>query len=83
MVQYLRTKIVESKQTTNTPRYGICRDGFTKRSGAPTSYMIRLQGEKIWRRVMCWCFSNSGTCFVRIKGQCLIVDEFDIPKATK
>jgi len=45
--KYLTTKIAESKRTLNhIPRYG----------------MIRLEGEKVWRRVMVWQFSNSGTC---------------------
>jgi hypothetical protein len=67
-VTYLTTKIAEKRQTDNTPRYGMARDGYTLRSGAPTSYMIRLEGEKRWRRVMIWQFSNAGTCFVRING---------------
>lgn len=71
-VQYLETSIAETK-TTDTPRYGMAADGYTLRSGAPTSRMIRLEGEKIWRRVMCWQFSNAGTLFVRVKGQPLVI----------
>ncbi len=80
--KYLVTKIAESKRTAETPRYGMARDGYTLRSGAPTSTLIRLEGEKRWRRVMVWCFSNSGTCFVRIKGESLIVREYEIPEAS-
>ena len=77
-VQYLTTKIVEAIDAPiDHRRYMTCL-GYTKRSGAPTSTMIRLDGEKRWRRVMCWCFSNAGTCFVRVKGACLIVR--DIPE---
>ncbi len=79
--KYLSTKIVESMQS-NAPRYGMTRDGYTKRSGAPTSWMIRLEGEKKFRRVMVWCFSNSGTLFVRINGECLIVHDYDFPQPT-
>ncbi len=75
---YLRTDIAEVC-TTEVPRYGIAQDGYTHRSGAPTSRMIRLQGEKQWRRLMCWCFSNIGTCFVRIKGTPYIVNEYALP----
>lgn len=50
------------------PGQGIGPDGYTKRSGAPTSYMVRLDGSKRWRRVMIWQFSNAGTCFVRVDG---------------
>ena len=80
MIKYLRdrAKIVESKQT-ETPRWGMAADGYTLRGGAPTSRMIRLEGEKRFRRLMVICFSNSGSCFVRIKGEMLFVDEFDLP----
>ena len=79
MLKYLETKIVEAKRTKDVPRYGMTADGYTKKSGAPTSVMIRLDGEKKWRRVMVWQFSNVGTCFVRIKGECLVVrNEYEI-----
>lgn len=57
------------------PTYGMCRDGYTKRSGAPTGYMIQLDGEARWRRVMVWQFSNAGTCFVRINGKPQVIDD--------
>ena len=79
MVQYLETKIVERKQTEN-PRYGMGADGYTLRSGAPTSWMIRLMGEKIWRRLMIWQFSNCGTLFVSILGKPYVVREYDLPE---
>lgn len=78
-VKYLETKIVEKKQT-ETPRYGMDAFGYTLRSGAPTSYMIKLEGEKRFRRLMCWQFSNCGTLFVRIKKQEFVVHEYDIPE---
>ncbi len=70
--KYLTKKIV-AWSDRDAPRYGMTQDGYTKRSGAPTPYMIKLEGERIWRRVMCWCFSNSGTLFVRVNGECLII----------
>jgi hypothetical protein len=78
-VNYLEKKIVESKQT-RTPNYGMTVDGYTVNSGAPTSWMIKLENEKIWRRLMCWQFSNAGTLFVRIKGTEYVVDEYQIPR---
>ena len=80
MTDYLKTKIAESKQT-ETPRYGMAADGYTVKAGAPTSYLIRLEGEKRFRRVMCWQFSNVGTLFVRIKGTPYVVREYEIPRA--
>ena len=78
MVEYLEQKIVEVRHT-ETPHYGMAADGYTLRSGAPTSRMIRLEGEKRWRRLMVWQFSNAGTCFVKIKGKCLVVRNCDLP----
>jgi hypothetical protein len=77
--QYLTTKIVAAKlQPPSNPYSGMTRAGYTKRSGAPSGYMIRLDGETRWRRVMVWQFSNAGTCFVRVKGQPLIVNDLEI-----
>ena len=78
-VTYLSKKIVGRKDTAR-PQHGMTVYGYTKKSGAPTSLMIRLEGEKIWRRVMCWQFSNAGTLFVRILGENLVVNEWDIPE---
>jgi len=80
-VTYLTTKIVESRQQPcANPNSGMARDGYTLRRGAPTSIMVRLDGETRWRRLYAWQFSNAGTCFVRIKGEPLVVSEYDIPK---
>lgn len=57
----------------------MTREGYTKRSGAPTDLMIRLQGEKKWRRLMIWQFSNIGTLFVRVNGKPHVVREEMIP----
>ena len=78
MSEYLATTI-DAVRVTDVPRYGIAADGYTLRSGAPTSRMIRLAGETRWRRLMIWCFSNAGTCFVRIKGKTYIVNECALP----
>lgn len=75
----LTTTIEESRQT-DRPRWGMAADGYTLRSGAPTSWMIRLRGETRWRRVMVWQFSNAGTLFVRMRGVPHIVSEHQIPR---
>lgn len=74
--KYLTTPIAEAKHD-DSARPRLTRDGYTVRAGSPTGTLIRLQGETRWRRVMVWCFSNSGTRFVRVKGECLIVR--DVP----
>lgn len=77
-VNYLETNIVEAQQTI-VPRYGMTADGYTIRSGAPTSWLVRLDGEKRFRRVMVWQFSNAGTCFLRIKGNPFVLRDCDMP----
>lgn len=79
MVDYLTTPIAASKQTA-PPRYGMTRDGYSVRSGAPTSWLVRLAGEKRWRRVMVWQFSNAGTAFVRVGGKPLVLAESDLSR---
>ena len=78
MINYLETPI-ESVKETDTPRYGICADGYTRKSGAPTSKMVKLKGEKIWRRLMVICFSNCGSLFLNIKGKRYFISEYDLP----
>lgn len=78
MVRYLETPIAEKRQTPTTPCYGMTAEGYTGKRGAPTSWMIRLEGERIWRRVMVWQFSNAGTAFVRIKGLEYVVRDSDL-----
>lgn len=75
-MKYLETKIVESK-VTPSPRYGLTADGYTKKSGAPTPMLVRLDGEKRWRRLMVWQFSNASTYFIRICGEPHIVREIN------
>jgi hypothetical protein len=38
----------------------------------PTSKMVRLPGDKRWRRVYCCIYSNIGTCYV-VRGKDWIV----------
>lgn len=64
---YLITPIEETKRTP-LPRYGMARSGYSLTSGAPTSILIRLKGEKRFRRLMIWQTSNIGTNFVNIGG---------------
>jgi aminoglycoside phosphotransferase (APT) family kinase protein len=73
-------EIERAKRMDPPSIYGMCADGYTKRSGAPTSLMVQLKGETIWRRLMVWQFSNAGTLFVRIKGECVTVHEHQIPE---
>lgn len=75
---YPMPKIAEVR-TTERPSYGLAVDGYTGLAGAPTSKLVRLEGEKRWRRLMVWQFSNAGTLFLRIKGKNVVVRECDLP----
>jgi hypothetical protein len=81
-VTYLTTPIAEVRNDPPPRGSGMTREGYTKRSGAPTAQMIRLQGEKRWRRLMVWQFSNLGTMFVNISGKPHVVREEMIPRET-
>ena len=76
---YLNQTIVETR-FTKRPRYGLTVEGFTLRAGAPTSMLVRLEGESRWRRLMVWQFSNAGTLFLRIGGVPHIVPRQSIPE---
>jgi len=62
-------KITERKQspfTGNLWNY-LTVDGYTKRSGAPTPLMVKIEGSNRWYRVYQVCFSNVGTNFIKTK----------------
>jgi len=42
-------------------------DGYTKRSGAPTNKMVKIEGSNRWYRVYQFCVSNTGTLFIKTK----------------
>jgi len=67
MLEY--AKITERKHSpfTGNFRNYLTRDGYTKRSGAPTSLMVKIEGSNRWYRVYQVCFSNSGTDFIKTK----------------
>jgi len=38
-----------------------------------SSKMLRIKGEKIWRRIYVMCYSNNGTSYILIKGRKVII----------
>ena len=53
--------------------------GYTLRRGSPTDYKVKLEGSNVWRRVFCYCISNSGTLFVKTKEDSfLVVNQYDL-----
>lgn len=81
-MKYLEATIAEARRTP-TPSYGMTVEGYTKRSGAPTSWMIRIKGERRWRRLMIWQSSNAGTTFLRINGEDYVVHDFQLPEPSE
>lgn len=41
---------------------------------SPTTHMVKTEPFGPWRRVWAYCISNSGTCYVKIKGRRHVVD---------
>lgn len=50
---------------------GRTRSGYGKR--LPTDYMVRI-GKRL-HRMRCICFSNAGTCWVRVRGEQFIFND--------
>lgn len=75
------TKITQSKLapfTGNIHNY-MAASGYTKRTGAPTDYMVQIQGSNRWYRVYNFCVSNSGTLFIKTKDNSFsVVDDYDL-----
>ena len=78
-VSYLEDTIIAIKRT-DRPRWGMAASGYTLSNGAPTCTMIKLLGEKFWRRLMIIQFSNIGSCFVKVHGKRLFVADYMLPK---
>lgn len=45
----------------------------------PSSRMIKLHGESIWRRVYVVCYSNAGSSYVVVKGKPTYIRDCDWP----
>ncbi len=52
---------------------GLTAKGYTTDAGAPTRYVLQIDGEQMWHRVYVWQISNNGTAFVRLRGQRYVI----------
>lgn len=43
-------------------------DGYTKKCGVPSDYMVKIKGYRGWRRIRVYQISNAGTAFIRLPG---------------
>jgi hypothetical protein len=48
------------------------RTGYGRK--IPTSKMVKLPRSKVWRRVYCCIYSNSGTCYVSTKEGWIVIN---------
>jgi hypothetical protein len=60
---HTKTEEVEVRETEHLPRKGQTRGGYGNR--LPTHYQVRWN--KRWYRVLCFCWSNNGTTYIRAK----------------
>jgi len=79
MTQVTITESLSSPFTGNRRNY-MTVDGYTKSSGAPMDYKVRVANSKRWYRVYCYQISNSGTCFIKTKESdfTVISNDYDI-----
>ena len=75
---HLKTPIVEVKYT-DFPLYAMVKNPYTIRTDEPTNRMVKLEGEKFWRRVMCWGYKNMETYLIWLKGRPFRIHDRDFP----
>lgn len=76
MVQYANVTNTKECRFKGDYRQYMTVDGYTKRSGCPTDYMVQIEGSKRWYRVMNYCTSNSGTLFIKTKQNPFLIVEY-------
>lgn len=72
-VVYLDPARVTAKRQGEAPP-NRSRTGYGNK--LPTSWMLQLDGKR-WHRVYVICWSNSGSAYVRSKGQLLFLGSYD------
>jgi len=78
-VEYADTTDAEWRERPIDVRPYLTVHGYTKQYGAPSSWMVRLDGSKVWRRVYIYQISNAGSAFVRVAGRQLFVPDHAFP----
>ena len=81
-VRYLEKRI-DRKRVDIPVNRRLTADGYSLRSGSPSDWMRRLEGENRWRRVYCWQFSNAGTLFIRVNDQPIVVRDYELIEAKR
>ena len=73
MVQYAKVTKSKVSHFNGDYRNYMTSDGYTKRTGCPTNFMVQIQGSNRWYRVMNYCTSNSGTLFIKTKDNSFLI----------
>ena len=68
---YLDLARVTAAKVTEIPRHRRRADGYG--TLMPGAFLLQIDGKR-WHRVRTTCWSNSGTDFVRVGGQQLILE---------
>jgi hypothetical protein len=69
-VQYTEPASVTGVRSTDVPTSGNTATGYGGK--IPTAHMIEYLG--VWRRVYAMVYGNSGTPYVLVKGEPLVLD---------
>lgn len=67
MQNYLEISEVRSAKVDTTARPRLTVDGYTKLSGSPTHYKVRLASTGRWHRVYCVQFSNCPSFHIKTR----------------
>ena len=73
MIEY--AKVTNNKVSCFNGDYRnyMTSDGYTKKTGCPTNFMVQIEGSNRWYRVMNYSVSNSGTLFIKTKDNSFLV----------
>lgn len=69
---YLNVDDVHEIKITDTPTYGRTVSGYGGK--IPTEYMLRLVGERPWKRVYAMCYGNAVSLYVLRHGKEFFLD---------
>jgi hypothetical protein len=69
VVNYLQAQDILDHKTTETPHFRSA-SGYGRK--IPTCHLVQLKDGK-WRRIYVFCFSNSGTAYILVKGEWLVI----------
>ena len=73
MVQYLDKEYDVKTSLLLWQKQGLMQTASGYGRKLTSSKMVRIKGEKVWRRVYIVCFSNSGSAYILVKGNAFYI----------